>query len=347
MKTVFSTAAVHPRHAYDYWHEVLCKQVVKHDCRVESRHGFWAELQAGAVADIELVGYANAPMYCCATVRHARHANGELLYIIRHCAGVIVLEQDGREVVLQPGDMTLFDPRRPGAAKYLNGSKLLILKVPRSQLQARVGDTRSLITRSIKPSEAEHRLTSAFLAMLPDHSDALSSMAANVVKEQALDLIAVSLAKAVDLSRPRLSSARSVVLVRVRAAIEALLTDPALDAETVAAAAGVSVRYANAVLAADDTSIMRLVQARRLERCRRALDDPGQAHRTVSEIAYGWGFSDITHFGRRFKGGVRHAAERIPPPRQAGLTYGCGVGPPDSKSDYLLDTNSISNLTKP
>jgi AraC-like DNA-binding protein len=31
------------------------------------------------------------------------------------------------------------------------------------------------------------------------------------------------------------------------------------------------------------------------------LEDPLQAHRTLSEIATGWGFSDMTHFGRRFK----------------------------------------------
>ena len=67
-------------------------------------------------------------------------------------------------------------------------------------------------------------------------------------------------------------------------------------------------RYANAILASEDTSIMRLIQARRLERCRRALEDPLQAHRRVSEIAYGWGFSDMTHFGRKFK-----AAFGVPP----------------------------------
>jgi hypothetical protein len=42
-----------------------------------------------------------------------------------------------------------------------------------------------------------------------------------------------------------------------------------------------------AVLAEDETSIMRLVRARRLDRCRRALEDTSQTHRTVSEIAYG------------------------------------------------------------
>jgi AraC-like DNA-binding protein len=66
-------------------------------------------------------------------------------------------------------------------------------------------------------------------------------------------------------------------------------------------AVGVSVRYANGVLAEHDTSICRLIRARRLARCRYALEDPNQTHRTVSEIAYGWGFSDMTHFGRRLK----------------------------------------------
>jgi AraC family transcriptional activator of tynA and feaB len=43
------------------------------------------------------------------------------------------------------------------------------------------------------------------------------------------------------------------------------------------------------------------IQARCVARCRKALEDPLQAHRTVSEIAYGWGFCDMTHFGRKFK----------------------------------------------
>ena len=32
-----------------------------------------------------------------------------------------------------------------------------------------------------------------------------------------------------------------------------------------------------------------------------ALADARQAHRSVGEIAYAWGFSDQSHFTRRFK----------------------------------------------
>jgi AraC-like DNA-binding protein len=89
--------------------------------------------------------------------------------------------------------------------------------------------------------------------------------------------------------------------MQLRSAIDRRLTDPTLNPAAVAAAAGVSVRYANAVLADEHTSIARLIQTQRLERCRRALSDPMQVYRTVAEVAYGWGFSDMTHFGRRFK----------------------------------------------
>jgi AraC-like DNA-binding protein len=39
---------------------------------------------------------------------------------------------------------------------------------------------------------------------------------------------------------------------------------------------------------------------RRLDRCREQLDDPRLAHRSITEIAFAWGFKDLSHFSRRF-----------------------------------------------
>lgn len=308
METLFSTTDVHPRDRFDYWHDVACKTVVDHDSVPECRQSFQAELQSGVLADIHLVLFENSPMTVSHTGRHIARTDTDRLFVCRQVAGGLALEQDSREVVLEPGDITLLDPRLPYAAKFSMGSRLLVIKAPRRLIEARVGTTREMIARPLKPLEAEHGLTSAFLAMLATHAGGLGRLGEEIVKEQALDLIAVSLAKLVETRAPRVSCARSLVLMKVRAAIEARLTDPALDARTVAAAAGVSVRYANAVLADENTSITRLIQARRLERCRRALQDPLQTYRTVREIAYGWGFSDMTHFGRKFK-----AAYGLPP----------------------------------
>jgi AraC-like DNA-binding protein len=69
----------------------------------------------------------------------------------------------------------------------------------------------------------------------------------------------------------------------------------------VAEGAGISVRYANTLLSLEDTSLERYIVQRRLDCCRQALDDPIHARRSISEIAFEWGFSDLSHFGRRFK----------------------------------------------
>ena len=204
-------------------------------------------------------------------------------------------------MALRAEEFTLVDPMLPYSGTFPSGSDLLIVKLPRRELEARIGNVRRMAARAMKPLDPETSLASSFLAMLPAHVGKMSHVAEEVLKHQTIDLIAVSLAKMIQSDTPRISSARGLVLLKVRAAIETRLSDPALGGEAVAAAAGVSVRYANSVLAEEGTSIARYIQERRLARCRRALEDPQQAHRSLSEIAYGWGFSDMTHFGRSFR----------------------------------------------
>ena len=83
--------------------------------------------------------------------------------------------------------------------------------------------------------------------------------------------------------------------------IDTRLSDPSLKPAEAAAAAGISVRYANDLLAEENFSVERYILRRRLERCRSALEDPLQAHRMIGEIAFSWGFSDHSHFTRRFR----------------------------------------------
>jgi AraC-like DNA-binding protein len=89
--------------------------------------------------------------------------------------------------------------------------------------------------------------------------------------------------------------------LRLKAGIEVRLSDPNLRPAEAAAAAGISVRYANALLGQEGLSIERYIVHRRLQRCRDAIEDPSQAHRKIGDIAFGWGFSDLSHFTRRFR----------------------------------------------
>ncbi len=298
MEKLFSTTDVHPRDRFDYWHDVACKTIVRHQAKPACRQTFQAEMQAGTLADIGLILFENSAMDISVTRRHCVDLEADELFVCRQVAGVLAVEQAGREIVLGPGDMTLLDPNMFYVGRFSAGSQMLVLKVPRRALEARVGTTAEMVSRAMKPTEAETSLTSSFLALLPPQTGRLAAAAEETISDQILDLVGVALATTLQGQRPKVSSACSVALVNVQAAIDARLSDPALDPEAVAATAGVSVRYANALLAREGTSLGRLIQARRLARCRRALEDPLQRHRTVGEIALGWGFSDLTHFGR-------------------------------------------------
>jgi AraC family transcriptional regulator, positive regulator of tynA and feaB len=250
---------------------------------------------------LELVLFHNSPMQVSHTARHIAHVKSDHLFVCRQAAGVVFLEQYTREIALEAGDVALLDPLLPYEGNFSSDSETLVLKVPRRELEARLGKTRDMVARLIKPVRAEDRLMSSLSANLPSLAGNMNSTSEEMVANHALDLIAVSLAKTMEADRPRVSSAKALVLLNIRSVIEMRLRHSSLGAQAVADAVGVSVRYANAVLADHNTSITRLIQARRLARCRSALEDPNQTHRTVSEIAYGWGFSDMTHFGRRFK----------------------------------------------
>ena len=301
MKTLFSTDQIHARDRFDFWHAVACNNLVDHDSRPQCRQTFHAKMQTGDLADVGLVLFENAPMGISHTTHHTRRMRADELFVCRQAAGTLALDQNGREVLLEAGDVTLLDPRLPYFGRFSSNSSLLVLKVPRRDLEARLGNPREMTCHAIKGSQPENGLVSAFLDMLPANAGNLGAAAKDIVKNQALDLFSVSWAQTMEGRKPRVSSARSLALLSLRAAIDARLADPALDAQIVAAAAGVSVRYANALLAQQDMSIMRLVHAKRLEQCQKALEDPLQTHRMISEIAYGWGFTDMTYFARRFK----------------------------------------------
>lgn len=301
MKTIFSTRAVHPRDRFDFWYTVACRALVMHDAVPENRQAFHAQLRTGALLDLGLYLFEGSAMTVTHTARHAAQTRPDEIFLFRQMSGRLELEQERRQAALQPGDFTLIDPSLPYAARVVGDSSILLLKVPRRAMEVRLGRIRELTASTVTAARGEQALTSAMLGMLPEEACDLAPVAGEMVREQMLDLVAVCLRGTAAGLGPRVTSAQSVILTRIRAAIDARVAEPMLDASSVAEASGVSVRYANALLAKQGTSIRRLILERRLMKCRWALEDPSQVHRSVSEIAYGWGFSDMTHFGRKFK----------------------------------------------
>jgi len=299
MRRIYSSDDLPPPQRFDCWHEVICKHVVPHDSVPDCRTAFSASLDAAALGDLALVSFDVGSL----SVAHGRQhieANAEELIFVRQAKGETVLIQSGSTLTLAPGKMTLLDPRQVYRCRLAEGSGLLVAKFPRRKLIDRIGKIDPFIARELGTETGEAGLLSDFFSALPAHAEALSASATQV-PDQLLDLLAAALWKSTRDGVPHLASSRNLLRTQLRAAIEKNLTDHTATAGSIARSVGIGLRYANAILSDDQTSVGRLLQARRLEQCRRALADPLKIHRSISDIAYSLGFTDMTHFGRRFR----------------------------------------------
>ena len=101
---------------------------------------------------------------------------------------------------------------------------------------------------------------------------------------------------------PPMIGRRDELSMRVKTYIEAKLADPELSVERIAHACNISVRGLHRLFAEDPAgSVSSYLWQRRLIRSAEALRDPSQAHRSITDVCFSYGFSSSSHFSRLFR----------------------------------------------
>jgi AraC family transcriptional regulator, positive regulator of tynA and feaB len=299
MKTAFSTETVHARDRLAFWREEASKLYVAHEFSTRAGRKFHGKIGVGTLGNVPLASFECDECVVIRTQGSLKGADDDDVLLCRLEEGSMVAHQDGRDIVTAPGDVYLLDPRRPFALE-VGGARSLVLKVPRAEMEARLGDITAYTATLMPRGQAVSALASDFLSMAVQRSGQIEPSIGVNIAQQVLDLVAIAFGARVGIAA-KLSSPRIATLTRLKSVIEARVRDPELKLTDIAVAAGISVRYANALLAQESTSLERFIMLRRLQHCRQALEDPAQLGRTVGDIAYSCGFADLSHFSRRYK----------------------------------------------
>jgi AraC-like DNA-binding protein len=88
---------------------------------------------------------------------------------------------------------------------------------------------------------------------------------------------------------------------RIKSYIRENLRNPRLSPQTIATGVGLSVRHMYDLLAGESETLMRQIWKDRLRRSHDDLLATEHARRSISEIAFSWGFQDAAHFSRMFR----------------------------------------------
>jgi AraC-like DNA-binding protein len=76
---------------------------------------------------------------------------------------------------------------------------------------------------------------------------------------------------------------------------------PGVTVAALAAQLHTSVSTLHRAFAGEPASIAEWIRARRLDAVGTDLCDPALRHRSISDLAFAWGFSDASHFSRAFR----------------------------------------------
>ena len=216
-------------------------------------------------------------------------------------AGSSILVQDGRELVMRPGDLSIYDTSRPYSLLFGEEFRNLIMMFPKDRLELPIPFTEQL---TAVPLAQQHSglapVITAFLSQFPAQLSTVDERVRTKLAHTSLDLVSTMLSSILD-TDPAHRDPHQLLLQKIYAYIDQNLSSATLSPGSIAAAHYISTRHLHALFQQADTTVSTWIRERRLERCRTDLLDPVIADRTVSAIAARWGFTDAAHFSRIFK----------------------------------------------
>jgi AraC-like DNA-binding protein len=206
--------------------------------------------------------------------------------------GVTVYEQRGESVALTPGDGLVYDVALPHAITSTETTEHFVVTVPHDLVAGRGIRLDRLSAQRFSARAGVGRLAADLI-----HST-FSELA--TIAPACEDDLAASLLGVMFLSLPSEGPHASEALRhRIEGYIRDQIRDPDLSIDKIASALRCSKRYLHMAFAACDRSITDHIWATRLDGCRGDL--ARQSDRTISEIAFAWGFSSSAHFSRAFR----------------------------------------------
>jgi len=295
-----STSDIPPAERAGWLREVICREYANVDVTSPVRQTLSQDLTIYPFDSLRLSVIRSSGIGLKRRPFEPHLASHDAYLAIVLLSGDYVLEQDGNEAVLQPGDLAIFDATRPHRIHCPGDFAKLILSIPRPLLRERMAGVERCAALRISGAGGIGAVASSFVRSCSLNAGALAAHESSALAEHAVDLLTLAAASV----RPAafsLSKSRAATMARVKTLIEELLPDFTLDTAMIARRAGLSPRYLNGLFGDEGTSLMRHVWRRRLERCAKDLCDPRRAGERVAEIAFRWGFNDASHFSRAFK----------------------------------------------
>jgi AraC-like DNA-binding protein len=303
MVVLLRTNDLPPAQRRDAWRHIVCDTLGPLDMRIHSDEPPRGEIAAGQLGAVRVANVRTATAHSVhRTPRLIRSDSPEFYRVVVPLAGTHHLAQDGRTAALTPGDFTIYDFTRPYELAYQSAVHLVVVSFPHALLPFPVDAVATLSAMPVSGRDGVGALVAPLLRRAVNDVDVYPPATAERLSGVLVDLLTTAIAERLDRpAKVRPETRQRAMATRVRAFIEAHLTDPDLSPGRVASAHHLSLRQLHRLFAGEEATVAAWIRHRRLEQCRTDLADPCLRSLPVGAIAARWGLTDRAQFSRLFR----------------------------------------------
>jgi AraC-like DNA-binding protein len=273
------------------------------DVEPDDKDHFSATLSRRTIGQLGLTWMTTTPAVCHSRPGRvgpwAAPAKDAFLLNIQE-TGRMIGRHNGRESVAGPGDMVLLDCSRLWVTEAPEPLTMTMLKLPAAQAMAAFGDPDTVCGVPLSCASPKVALASSLiLSVKRAVAEAPEADWGEHVEQLILEAVAVALETAFAVADP---CPRSAGLRREACAfIERNLEDPELAVGSIAEALGASTRSVQRVFMDVGQTPRGYILERRLATAAERLRQCGTRAASITDIAFGVGFSDLSYFTRSFR----------------------------------------------
>ncbi|GAA5125520.1 AraC-like ligand-binding domain-containing protein [Pseudonocardia adelaidensis] len=288
---------------FEDWRHQVCELVPLLAGPTETDAHFAGTLSSMTLGSVLLTTVSASRGFVERTPRLIRSDDVDVYKFGLQVGGTCIIEQDGHQALLAPGDLAIYDTSRPYRISFSNNFRMTVAIFPRSLVRIPKDDMATSMAVRLPRKSGIFPLIAPLLKELPreDRSDHL--LPSTHVGDAIVSLTTAAFGQLMEKSFGEDPyDSHKLLLAQAIRFIKESLQDPQLSPKTVAAAHFVSVRHLQKVFEMQGTSVSATIRNLRLERCRSDLVAPRYRDVPIASIARRWGFNDPAHFSRLFRG---------------------------------------------
>jgi AraC-like DNA-binding protein len=285
-----------PKQQIQCWTAALTDLCGHFDIDPLEASSFEARVNHTSVSRLKLCQIEASQHRIAHTPSRARLSEHPYVKILFQTHGISYFEQNGRRIEIAPGDCLAYDVSCPHSIVSPAFTRHEVVIVPKELLQERGFRLSKMSACKLSARTGTGRIAYDFVHAAFDEATKLSPYNANGVADSLIDLLLLPLREA-DTMFDR--AGPEAMYVRAQAFIREHLRDPDLSIEQISATLGCTKRYLHMLFSDRGMTVSDYMWHARLQNCRHELET--QAGKTITDVAFSWGFSSSSHFSRVFR----------------------------------------------